>query len=351
MQPKFRVTRRRLLSAAAATLAAPRAARAQGLVPLKVGSASSSSDVAIFLADRKGYFREEGLSVEVITFTSAANMVAPLGSGQLDVGGGSASAGLYNAYARGIKLKIVADKASSQPGYTVNKLLIARKHVDSGRFKSWADLKGMKIAMNGVGISSWGTLYAALQRAGVGFPDISTVDLPFPDHWIALQNGAVDAGLTTEPSATVAVQRGAAVAFSGDDELVPRHTIAQLLYSEELGVKKRDAGLRFMRAYLRGARYYFGSLKDGRIAGPNADEVISVLTEMTPIKDANVYRSMTPNGIDPDGRMNIPSLEADFDLYKRLGLVQGDVRVSDVLDLSFVEQAIRDLGPYAGPKP
>jgi hypothetical protein len=39
-------------------------------------------------------------------------MVAPLGSGELDVGGGTVSAGLYNAVARGINLKVVADQAS-----------------------------------------------------------------------------------------------------------------------------------------------------------------------------------------------------------------------------------------------
>jgi NitT/TauT family transport system substrate-binding protein len=64
----------------------------------------------IFIADKKGYFREEGLEVKVVNFRSAADMVAPLGAGQLEAGAGSASAGLYNAVARGIRIKIVADK-------------------------------------------------------------------------------------------------------------------------------------------------------------------------------------------------------------------------------------------------
>jgi NitT/TauT family transport system substrate-binding protein len=39
-------------------------------------------------------------------------MIAPLGTGELDVGGGTVSAGFYNAVGRGIGMKIVADQAS-----------------------------------------------------------------------------------------------------------------------------------------------------------------------------------------------------------------------------------------------
>ena len=102
---------------------------------ITVGATSSTSDAPIFIADKKGYFREEGLDVKVVNFRSAADMVAPLGAGQIEAGAGSASAGLYNAVARGIRIKIVADKASSPPGYGGTKILVRKDHVDSGRYK------------------------------------------------------------------------------------------------------------------------------------------------------------------------------------------------------------------------
>src|SRR5258708_26888609 len=88
----------------------------QAPIVVTVGAASTTSDAPIYIADKKGYFREEGLEAKVTNFRSAADMVAPLGIGQLDAGAGSASAGLYNAMLQGIKIKIVADKASSAPG-------------------------------------------------------------------------------------------------------------------------------------------------------------------------------------------------------------------------------------------
>nr|MBA2690379.1 ABC transporter substrate-binding protein [Burkholderiales bacterium] len=91
---------------------------------VRIGIPNVSSDVGFFIADKKGYFRQEGLNVTFTSFNSAAKMMAPLGAGQLDVGGGTVSAGLYNAVARGIHLKIVADKGSIKPGYGFSSLLV-----------------------------------------------------------------------------------------------------------------------------------------------------------------------------------------------------------------------------------
>jgi NitT/TauT family transport system substrate-binding protein len=91
----------RAIVAALILSAGAHAARAAE-VTLRVGVSSASSDAVFYIADKKGYFRQEGLAVSFTPFDSAARMVAPLGAGQLDVGGGSPSAGLYNAVERGI---------------------------------------------------------------------------------------------------------------------------------------------------------------------------------------------------------------------------------------------------------
>src|SRR4029077_12743103 len=208
--------------------AAPAAAQA-----ITVGATSSTSDAPIFIADKKGFFRAEGLDVKVKNFSSAADMVAPLGAGQLEAGAGSASAGLYNAVARGIRLKIVADKASSPPGYGGTKILVRKDHVDSGRFKELKDFKGMKFAMNAPGVSNTSTLNTLLKSAGLKYSDVETVDMPLPDHVAALKNKSVDASASVEPAPALAVRGGDAVLIKSDDEVLPNHQIAVLLYSED----------------------------------------------------------------------------------------------------------------------
>ena len=97
------------MTAAALTLAAT-GVSAQAPIEVKLGSNLVISDAAFFIAERNGYFKEQGLTVKVINFDSGPKMIAPLGSGQLDIAAGATSAGLLNAAARGIDIKIVADK-------------------------------------------------------------------------------------------------------------------------------------------------------------------------------------------------------------------------------------------------
>jgi len=316
------------------------------LAEVSVGIASAVSDAPIFIGETKGYFREEGINVKTVTFTSASYMVAPLGAGQLDAGGGAPSAGLYNAVARGIKLKIVADKASSQPGYGVNQILVRKDLVDSGRYKTAKDLKGMVLALAGTGVSSMTTLNEFIKPYGVKYSEVRILDMSFPQHVVALHNKAIDASITTDPSATVAIRDGVAVKAVTDDRVIPKHQIAVLLYSEDFAQKRPDVAKRFMRAYLKAVRFYNGALKDGRFAGRNADEVIAILTKSTPIKDAAVFRAITPNGCDPNGLVDEPSLKKDLDFYREQGLINGAVTVDQVLDGSFAQAAVKELGPY-----
>jgi NitT/TauT family transport system substrate-binding protein len=313
--------------------------------PVSVGTLGAVSDAPLFIADKKGYFKDEGLAVTMTEFRSGANMVAPMGSGQLDVGAGSASAGLYNAIARGINIKIVADKASSAPGYSSTKLLVRKDLVDSGRFKDLKDLKGMKIAMNAPGVSNTSTLNTILTSVGLKYSDVETLNLNFPDHVLALGNKSVDAGLTVEPSTTAAIASGAAVEILRDDQADPYHQIAVLQYSEAFAAKK-DTADRFMRAYLRGIRYYNKALKDGKLAGETADDVIQILIQYTPVKSADTLRKMTPTGMDVNGTVNQKSLQKDLDFYASQGLIEGKVDLNKIVDNSFAERAAKALGPY-----
>jgi len=211
-----------------AVLASAGAATAQTVT---VGATSSTSDAPIYIADKKGFFRQEGIDVTVSNFRSASDMVAPLGAGQLDAGAGSAGAALYNAVARGIRIKIVADKASSPPGYGATKIMVRRDLIESGRYKEPRDLKGMRFAMNAPGVSNTSTLNTLLKSVGLKYSDVDTVDLPFPDHVVALKNRSVDASASVEPGPAIAVRNGDAVVVKSDDEILPNHQIAVLLYS------------------------------------------------------------------------------------------------------------------------
>ena len=119
-----------------------------------------------------------------------------------------------------------------------------------------------------------------------------------------------------------------------------------LLYGGDFIKNSPQLAKKFMVAYLKGARFYNDALKDGKFAGPNAAEVIDILAHNSNVKDPALYKKMTPNGINPDGAMNEASLRKDWVFYKEQGYLEGNVSLDQVVDTSFVEMALTELGPY-----
>jgi NitT/TauT family transport system substrate-binding protein len=328
---------------AAAAFAAP--AAAQSAEPVSIGVVGSTSEIPLFIADKLGYFRAEGIAPNYVTFDSASKMIAPLGTGQLDVAAGGPSAGLYNAIARGVAIKIVADKGSTPKGYGYMMLLIRKSLVESGKYHGAIDLKGLKIAESASGTIASPALARFLSTAGLRYDDVQHVYLPFPQMVLAMSSGAIDGGCVVEPIASAAIRDSIAVRAAGDDVMYPDQQLAVIMYGGAFAAKG-NIGTRFMRAYIRGCRYYNDALHDGRISGPKATSVITIMTEYSTIKSPLIIASMTPNGNDPNGKLNVSSLESDLRFFRSQGLIEGSVTVAQSIDTSFVDNALKSLPPY-----
>lgn len=334
-----------LIVVAAGTFALMGQSPAQTMKVVKVGTTNLSSDIGLFLADKRGYFKDERLKVELIPFDAGAKMVAPLGAGDLDAGAGAASAGLYNAVNRGLKLKMVADKGTNVAGYSYKALMVRKDLIESGAFKSLADLKGKKVAVIANGAADESVMNQALKKAGLKDDDIEKVFLPFPQHLTAFTNKAIDASISAEPSITAMVRNNVAVRFVGIDDFYPIQQTAMLLINGKFA-EDRKTVTAFLKAYLRGVRDYATSLKDGKIAGPGAEAMIKDIAEMTGIKDASLLHQMVPVFIDPDGQVNRASIETDLAYFKSRGLVASDISAEGVVDMSFVNELKPVLGPF-----
>src|SRR5258708_5514300 len=125
-----------LVTAAALSLALAGPGHAQ---QINVGITSASSDSPFFIADKRGYFKDEGLAVNFVRFDSATKMMAPLGTGELLVASGATSAALYNAVKRDVGLRIVADKAKNTPHFGFEALMVRKDLYDEGKVKTLAD--------------------------------------------------------------------------------------------------------------------------------------------------------------------------------------------------------------------
>jgi NitT/TauT family transport system substrate-binding protein len=74
--------------------------------------------------------------------------------------------------------------------------------------------------------------------------------------------------------------------------------------------------------------------------------VIKILTEYSFIKDPAVHRDIVSQAVDPDGQLDMPSLQMFWQFFKDSKQIDGSVKVEDVVDLSYVHEASQKLGPY-----
>ena len=323
---------------------APAGAQTAPTALVKAGITNALADAPFYVADKRGYFAQEGLKVELVSFDAAARMVAPLASGELDAGGGGIAAGLFNAVARGVGAKIVADKSTSAPGQSTGALMVRKDLIASGKYKTPADLRGAKLALPAAGTGTSTSLDLYFRKFGLSLKDMDLVYLSFPQTAAALANGAIDAGFLTEPSVTSVISKGYAETIAGDDVMFPNHQIAVTQYSEKFIRERRGVAVRFMRATLLGCRDYMDSLAGGHLAGPKGDAMISILVEYSLLKDPAVYREMAVHGCDPDGSLNLASLKADLDYFKSQGLIEGQVEVADAIDPGIATEALKSIG-------
>ncbi len=314
---------------------------------VKLGLTVTATDIGLFVAQKRGYFKAEGLDVDFNVFDSAARMMAPFAAGDLDVSAGAPSAGFFNAVGRGIDMRIVADKVSTPAGRPSQTLVVRKELFDSGKVKTLADLKGLKIANTAPGTAAWGTMYRMLEKGGVKMSEVDLVALSFPQQIVALINGAVDAALPAEPMTTEAVSKGYAVKLVTDDEVYPGHQIATIFYSGKFAKERPDAARKFLKAFLRGVRDHNDALNDkGMFTGKKGEAIIAILNEYTSVKDPAFYRGFPLAYCNPDGTLNVDSIKADYEAFKTAGMIQNDIDPAKAIDTSFLEAALKELGPY-----
>lgn len=334
----------RLLLLAVILLAAPVAGdvvQAQGsLDTVTVGHLGFLSDAGIFIAIEKGYFEEQHIQVELRRFGSATDQVELLANGTLDIGSGALGPELFNAIARGLPIRMVADKGSLNPGFGFNVFVVRRDLLDSGRVKTAADLKGLTLGTESLVSNVLVEYEALLQSGGLTLDDVTFAVLPQTEAPAALAGKELDATIVAEPFGTIIESQGVGKIFVTMDKLVPDFQIAPIFYSPAFAEGRRDVAVRWMAAYLKGLRFYNEAFDDPA----KKEELVQILIKHTPVQDPMLYERMIYPGLAADGRVNADSIMEQQRFLHERGMVPRLVPVEQIVDHSFVEEALAMLG-------
>jgi len=308
-------------------------------IALKVGAIGAVSDAGIFIAQEKGFFRDEGLDVELVGFKAAPQILPAIATGEVQVSGSAVTPALFNAFARGIGMKLVADKGQVAKGFGFAAIAIRSDLADT--VKDFRDLKGRKFAVMGKGVSSTAQLGKALELGGIEPNEVELIELGLPEMVAALGNKAIDGATLLEPFITLATARKVAIRWKGMEDFLPfTGQNGVIIYSQKFAEEQPEAANRWMVAYLKGNRAYL----DAVTKGTDRDDINSILARHTAVKDLSLLAKIAPTGFDPNGRLELRSLEADQDWFLKLGLQQARADLGKVIDYRYVDYAVARLG-------
>jgi aliphatic sulfonates family ABC transporter substrate-binding protein len=151
------------------------------------------------IAVEKGFFKQQGLVVEPLRFSSGPACAEALYSGSADIGTMGDTTAIF-ATAAHPKLKIIASHSTGEHRHR----LIVKK---SAPYQTLEDLRGKRIGIK-QGTSTHGGFLAALSADNIPHTAIMIVDLNPNTMPIALMAGAIDAFAASEPTPSIAEQKG-----------------------------------------------------------------------------------------------------------------------------------------------
>ncbi|HKW78082.1 MAG TPA: ABC transporter substrate-binding protein [Candidatus Limnocylindria bacterium] len=188
-------------SAAASAAATPTQA-APAKVSIMVGGLSKQIYLPNKLTEALGYFKEQNLTVDLIDEPSGKDTTTEVVAGNVDMGSGSYDHTIDIA-AQGKSIQMVA-LFLQEPGEFV---MVSNKMAD--KVKSAKDWKGLNAGVTSIGSGTHTIMRALTIKAGLQVSDVNFVAASAGETFItAMQQGKIDIGITTQPTALQVVNRG-----------------------------------------------------------------------------------------------------------------------------------------------
>ena len=322
----------------AAVLAAALAVGAAAAEEITVGVLHLASSGPIFIAADKGYFKDEGLEAKLVFFQAAQPVAVAVVSRDIDVGVTAFTAGFFSLAGKD-GITVIGAQSREEPGYRLIAYLAADKAYDAG-FKSLKDFPGKKIAITQTGSSFHYSLGLLAQKLGFKLSAIELVALQsMPVMASAIEGNQVDGALLPASVAIPLVERGKAHLLGWVGDETPWQ-LGALFTSPKTVAEHRPLLEKFVRAYRKGARYYYDQLlaKDasGKVVG-GSERAAALATIAKYIDETPEQAAKSIAFIDPEGRLLVGDVYHQVAWYQEQGLLDQGIDAKSFLDLSFIK--------------
>ncbi|MCZ7561624.1 MAG: ABC transporter substrate-binding protein [Burkholderiaceae bacterium] len=265
---------------------------------IAVGGKAAFYYLPLTIAEQRGYFKEEGLDVEIADFAGGSAALRAVVGGSADVVSG--------AYEHTINLQ--ANKQYFKAFVLQGRAPAISLGVSTkAKYQSPADLKGMKIGVSAPGSSTNMMVTYFLTKHGMKASDVSFIGVGTGNAALAsIRSGQIDALSNVDPVMTMLEQKGDVKIIAdtrtlkGTEQVFGGPMPAGCLYAPEDFVKKNPNTVQALtNAMVKALRWL-------QQAGPS--DIIKTVPEAYLLGDRalylasynNVKDAVSPDGIIPD---------------------------------------------------
>ena len=292
----------------------------------KVRLSVSAVDVSFFsagLASRRGFFRDEGLDVEIIRMNANVSIMA-LSTGDIDHT--MVFSSVIRGALRGLPMRVVASFMDSS-----THVLIARPE-----YKSLKELKGKTLGVSTFGATSDVAARMMFRQGGVDPErELKIIFLGAERaRYAALREGIIDVAVLSPPTDTEATRVGFNVLSRAYEQF--KFPFTGLGLTIKKLKEKPDEAKRMIRALLRANRY----------VRQNREGTIQAMMDWIRIdrESAAATYDSTWRIFSEDGSMPESGLKFVIDQGRQAMNIDRPVAISEVADFTLLREAQKELG-------
>ena len=305
-------------------------------VTLGVGGKPLLYYLPLTIAERKGFFKEQGLEVEINDFGGGAKSLQALIGGSVDV--------VTGAYEHTIRMQ-----AKGQDVVAVTELgrfpaiVIAAKKDKAGQIKSAADFKGLKIGVTAPGSSTALTAQYAMVKAGLKPSDAAIIGVGSGASAVAaMKKGEIDVISHLDPVIAKLEADGDIQVLidtrteSGTRALFGGSNPAAVLYTkQDFNEKNPNTTQRLVNAFMKALKW---------IESATPEQIADVVPPEYHLGDKALYLKAVANSKESYSRNGVVSPEgmaSTLDMLRTLDpeLQGAKVDVAKTFDDRFVKRA------------
>ena len=305
-------------------------------VSLGVGGKPLLYYLPLTIAERRGFFKEEGLEVDINDFGGGAKSLQALIGGSVDC--------VTGAYEHTIRMQ-----AKSQDVRAVCELgrfpaiVVAVRKSEAGRLKSVADFKGAKIGVTAPGSSTAITVQYAMVKAGLRPTDAALIGVGGGAGGVAaMQKGEIDAISHLDPVIAKLEQDDSIKILidtrteAGTKELFGGSNPAAVVYLKKDFIDANpNTTQRLVNAHLKALKW---------LASATPEQVADTVPAEYHLGDKSLYLKAVKNSLESYSRTGIipqAGMESVLDMLRKLDpeFTNAKIDLAATFDDRFVKKA------------